>query len=481
MTVSDVRPPSTARMLPLGVGSALVALIVLVAVPWPASLVLLAWALLTGLGSVWPGPLLGLLALSVPVQAVGTLSAGPVSVTMTKLVVAALVAAFVVRFAVGAARIHLTLPVWGYAAIVATLIISILHAKEYGSWAGEVYRWSIAAVVLVIALDVVRDRTSAWWAVAGTGAGILGASALGFYQVIASVGPASFRAGGVIRAYATFGEPNPFAAYLELSVPVFIAITLAGLRAGQWRRRRRLVVASAMVSLIGTLALLLTQSRGGVLGFAAAVFVVVWWSGPRLRRLSLLIGLVVVLVIGLSPAGQRLEARFAGGGFGLERNVQVTPATWANQERLAHWRAGIAMMDAYPWTGVGAGQFNARYREFTQVWRFRIPRGHAHNGYIQMGAQAGVPGLAAMLLFCGTLIAAAWRGLSGARDAVARALALGGLAVVVAFCVHSVFDYLNVLSLGIQLSLAVSLASRPVPHPFAHPVPLGGASARTLG
>ncbi len=473
MTVPRPLTDARLRLLAVAALATAMALGVLLLVPWPASLVLVAWAGLTAVGCLWPGPVLGLLALSVPVQAAGALTAGPVSVTLTKLVLAALVAAFVVRFALGASHIHLTLPVWGYAAVVATLLISILHALELGSWAGEVYRWAIAAVVLVIAQDVVRDRVATWWTVSGIGAGILGASALGFYQVIAEVGPASFQSGGVIRAFATFGEPNPFAAYLELSVPLFLALTLTRLRPGCWRSQSRVLIASGLVSVVGMLALLLTQSRGGVLGFGAAAAVIVWWGGRRLRRFGLIIGLVALIVIGVSPAGQRLGERFAGGGFGLERNVQVTPATWANQERIAHWRAGLAMMEAHPWTGVGAGEFNARYREFTQVWRFRVPRGHAHNGYIQMGAQAGVPGLAAMLFFCGTLLAAARRGLAHAREPADRALALGGFAIAVAFCVHSVFDYLNVLSLGVQLSLVVALATRPLAESFRslHPAP----------
>ena len=443
----------------LALAAAGASLVILWLLPWPMAGLIMLWAALTAAGWFWPGPVLALVAFSVPVQAVGAIHAGPVSVTLTKLVLAALVAAFALRLAARTSRITLSLPVWAYAVIIATLLVSILHVQEVGSWAGEVYRWAIAAVVLVIAQDLVRDQRAAQWALAGIGVGVLAASAAGFYQVIAGVGPASFLSGGVIRAYATFGEPNPFAAYLELSVPLFVALAIASLPAATRERQGRLLFAgTATVALVGTAALLLTQSRGGLLGYAAALAVIVWWSGARLRLLSLLAAVFLVLVVALTPPGQHIAARFIQSGFAVEQDVQVTPATWANQERIAHWRAGIAMMEAYPWTGAGAGQFNVRYREFTKVWRFRIPRGHAHNGYIQMGAQAGVPGLIASFLFAGALLASTWRGFHRALGPANRAVALGGFAVMVAFCVHSVFDYLSVLSLGVQLSLAVALA-----------------------
>lgn len=458
MNARSLRVPRDSGRLSALVG-ALGALLMLWLLPWPFSAVVLLWAVLTIVGWRWPGPLLALVAVSVPVQAAGALHAGPVSVTLTKLALAALVASFAVRLATGTSRITLSLPVWGYAAVLATLLVSILQVRAIGSWAGEVYRWAAAAVVLVIAQDLLRDRVARFWTIAGIGLGVAGASIVGFVQVIAGAGPASFRAGGVTRAYATFGEPNPFAAYLELSVPLFVALAVASLAAEHTAPRRRLlVVASGAVAAMGVLALLLTQSRGGLLGFAAALAVIVWWSGRRGRQAGLVAALLLGAAMGLTPPGQRVAERFVRGGLAVEQNVQVTPATWASQERIAHWRAGIAMMEAYPWTGVGAGQFDLRYREFTRVWRYRIPRGHAHNGFIQMGAQAGVPGLAAFVFYGLALLGATWRGLRTAGGRTDRAIALGGFAIVVAFWVHSVFDYLSVLSLGVALSLVVALA-----------------------
>lgn len=75
-----------------------------------------------------------------------------------------------------------------------------------------------------------------------------------------------------------------------------------------------------------------------------------------------------------------------------------------------------------------------------------------------MGAQGGVPGLLASSVFMLALLFATRRGFHVATGSFRRAIVLGGFAIIVAFCLHSVVDYLSVLSLGVQLSLLVSLA-----------------------
>ena len=64
-----------------------------------------------------------------------------------------------------------------------------------------------------------------------------------------------------------------------------------------------------------------------------------------------------------------------------------------------------------------------------------------------------------MVLFTATLLVAMSRGVARARSRQERAVALGSLGIVVAFSVHSIVDYLNVLSLGLQLAVMVALVT----------------------
>ena len=116
------------------------------------------------------------------------------------------------------------------------------------------------------------------------------------------------------------------------------------------------------------------------------------------------------------------------------------------------------MLRDQPWIGVGAGNFNGNYRENTEVWRFRIPRGHAHNNEIQMGAQSGYTGLIAYLVLLFSVGARIVRGLRGQSPPTSHALAVGALGVLLAVVVHGQFDYLHGLSLSLALALALACA-----------------------
>jgi len=220
-----------------------------------------------------------------------------------------------------------------------------------------------------------------------------------------------------------------------------------------------LTIACCLAAICGLGSVILTQSRGGWLGIAAGVACVAWLLGNAVRWSAVAIGMMAIAVVVLTPAGQQITARLTD-GYGTESNaVLVTPANFAVQERLAHWRAGLAMAEKYPVLGVGAGNYSNRYREFTEVWRFRISRGHAHNAYIQAAAQSGYFGLAAYLAFLAVAGSQLLRGLKRSSGTIQRPLVIGAIGVTVAFAVLNMFDYLHVLSLPLQLSMVWALAT----------------------
>ncbi len=52
---------------------------------------------------------------------------------------------------------------------------------------------------------------------------------VGFYQFFTQTGPESFIIGRFMRAYGTFSQPNPFAGYLGLILPLGVALALVPL------------------------------------------------------------------------------------------------------------------------------------------------------------------------------------------------------------------------------------------------------------
>lgn len=403
-----------------------------------------------------PGMMLALLAVSVPVQAAFVVDIAGSPFTITKLVIVCLAIGWLPRIA--RAHIPVDRVTWGYASILVALVASVVAVQEELRWASIVYQWAVAVFVYIVARTEVRTIRTAQVIVGSMALAVVGISMVAFRQVLAEDGPPSFVVNGVLRAYGTFGEPNPLAAYLELSIPLLLAIVALNAvsrhRAPLCPGMTLLLVAA---TIFGTVALLLTQSRGGGLGFMAACMVIVAMMPVR-WRLGLL-GLAAAVLCGflLTAPGAGLLARMADGFGSLRGPVEVTPANWANEERRAHWEAAIRMFLDRPLSGIGAGEFNQEYRQYTPEWRFRVGRGHAHNGYLHLAAESGLPGLLAFVAWC-TLVSGALIGrIRRPGTDLELMLAVGAGATFVAFMVHSMVDYLNVLSLGIQIALVIAL------------------------
>ncbi len=203
--------------------------------------------------------------------------------------------------------------------------------------------------------------------------------------------------------------------------------------------------------------LVMSQSRGGMIGMAVgfAVVFALLRPGPRSSLVRMapigLIGAIAFLTISIGIVASGVET------FN-NRETLVTPANFAVQERLSHWTAAIEMAKAHPFVGVGAGNFDVNYRDFTQTWRFRIGRGHAHDTYLHFLAQSGVVGLTAyiaMLLGVSLIIVRTIRILP---EGTRLSLLIGAAGITAATGMHAVFEYVHVLSLNLQLVVVWAMA-----------------------
>jgi O-antigen ligase len=141
--------------------------------------------------------------------------------------------------------------------------------------------------------------------------------------------------------------------------------------------------------------------------------------------------------------------------FGDVRGVDINDANYAVLERLAHWQAAIEMAKNNLWGGVGFGNYEPAYGEYALInWPF--PLGHAHNYYLNLLAEIGVPGLAAYLVLWGMI---GWQAAVLVKQLgwPRRGIALGLLAVWVTLSVHHLVDKLYVNNLYIFLGAMLGL------------------------
>jgi O-antigen ligase len=154
--------------------------------------------------------------------------------------------------------------------------------------------------------------------------------------------------------------------------------------------------------------------------------------------------------------------------------VKINDANYAVVERLAHWQAGVRMIEAHPWTGVGFSNYQPVYEQY-RLLNWPMPLGHAHNIYLNVAAETGLPGLLAYLGLWAAIFALTIRAL-GRLSGATRWLALGLLGAWVHLSVHHLFDNLYVnnvhLHIGAMIGLLSAIGAAALtrgPSPPAHP------------
>ena len=185
------------------------------------------------------------------------------------------------------------------------------------------------------------------------------------------------------------------------------------------------------------LAILATGSRGGFLlaGFAGLAVLVIRFTGSAGKLFAALIGAGVLAAAGLAVA--------ASSGSTL---LGATVERFGNDEeaRLVIWPRVLELLGDVMPLGTGIGSF-------TEVYRFTEPLGmvgrkyvnSAHNEFLEIALEAGIPGLAILFAGIAVIFWAGWRALKGGLGAAGdgrRLKAAAGVAIIILIA-HSSFDY----------------------------------------
>jgi len=365
-----------------------------------------------------------------------------------------------------------------------TMVISLTVAFSLRDSVKEVAKWSEVLIILMLGTKYLRTRRQIWMIVIIICLAGISQALLGYAQAFLNLGPASFVRDASLRVYGTFGQPNPYAGYINITLALAIALLLLG---HSWTIR--IFSACTAIPLAG--AEYYSQSKGGWIAIGAAVIFILAVGFPRVRRLLYMAFIVTLCTIGAYLAGkipsQLIDPILTKIGVINISFTNPSPDNYANSERVAHWVAGIHMFLDHPLVGIGIGNYQDAYLAY-HPGVFVIPLGHAHNYYINIAAEAGLLGLTAFLLFLLSIFIAggyayhtisnryhqfkAQRSTQVMMVAVSntiqcfgrlkndRALAIGLLAALLSVCVHNLVDNLYVHAMTSLFALLFVLLIR---------------------
>jgi len=262
--------------------------------------------------------------------------------------------------------------------------------------------------------------------------------------------------------FGTYVNRHHFAALMEMTLGLTLGILFSG---GLKRNRWPFLIAAASVMAI---AIVLTGSRGGMIGFLGLLALITAASiVPRARRrkhrseenraapkrLMIVAGgaAFFLLTVGLTL--------FLGGADPLFRSAGIDPGAGDfTSGRLQFWQTGWKIFLDHPIIGAGLDAFGAAYTRYDiSSGALRVEQ--AHNDYLQILADAGVIGLACVAGFIFLLFRKGLGTIRSSTDDLRRGTAIGALAGCFAILIHSFFDFpLRTPANGFVFLLLVALA-----------------------
>lgn len=221
----------------------------------------------------------------------------------------------------------------------------------------------------------------------------------------------------------------------QLAVLLLAAIPLAvGLRVASRRRRTYLVVLALLIFVVAA-----TGSQGAILGLVVMLVVALLSQQLGLRTggaIMVLVGTASALVLAVFPS--LVDERVSLQEDSTAQDVSVLADVW---------RTAAAMTADSPLVGLGPGSFERFGSDYAGVDdEAGVTLNSAHNTYLEVSTELGVPAALALLALLGCGLVAASRRWSRTQDPFAAAVSAALVGVLVA-----VFFSTQVLTLPLWL------------------------------
>ncbi len=193
---------------------------------------------------------------------------------------------------------------------------------------------------------------------------------LGSYTVIKWCMVTGFRVGG------GFGDANIFAANAVLMLPLAYYLFLS-----EKRFMYKMTLLGMLVLIMG--GFFVAQSRGATAGFLVSLLVMCWGSAKKIKAF---LGVILLIIVLIPFVPESFWSRLGVSGYEQQYGAKVS-----TEAHIQRWVAGLNMIKEHPLLGVGLDNCYftmSRYNPELEGLR----GAQAHNGYIEIAAELGVPG-----------------------------------------------------------------------------------------
>jgi O-antigen ligase len=239
------------------------------------------------------------------------------------------------------------------------------------------------------------------------------------------------------RGSGTFLNPNNFAGYLEMIVPLALAYTVMS----RFGATIKVLLAYAVLAMLA--GILVSLSRGGILAMAATlVLFCLVLLAQRDFWLPALVTLAALLLAGIVFTEQfgSLQRRFAS----AFHNEKVD-----SNGRIFYWQAAWQLYARNPAWGIGPGHFDEEFSLVRPAPVQNRPE-YVHNDYLNTLCEWGAAGMGIVVVTCGLLawgVVRTWRAARrpandfGARKSDRTSFLVGASVGVAGSMLHCIVDF----------------------------------------
>lgn len=287
---------------------------------------------------------------------------------------------------------------WGIAFICFFLLVSVLITSVSGKTIPQVWRVLTGIALFYALVNWGVSRTRIRYLFKGT-------VVVGFLLAFIAPFSVQWAVDKLTFIPATFYQrflllvqdyihPNVLAGSLILLLPFPLAYLMFGWKKVNWHER---LLAITAVLLILTM-LVLTRSRGAWIAAAVSIIILLLLRDRRSWLLLLLAGVGLLFLAYQFGVTNILETAVYSNSIG----------DWDG--RLEIWTRAVNLTRDFPFTGIGLGSFKdlaERFYAYDIYAPEYIP--HAHNLFMQITVDLGIPGIVAWLSILLTMIYISWQ------------------------------------------------------------------------
>ncbi len=236
-----------------------------------------------------------------------------------------------------------------------------------------------------------------------------------------------------------FGNPNFAANFIAINTPFALSLFIKSPLSG------------GVIFTISYTALIMLGTRGALLAFFVGFIFFFWWTkkmGYKVLKPIILSIVIMIIITGIYSTPNPLNQR----NLPIWQKLESTKEFLAKAEdkgsikaRLTFWKTALLMIEKHPIKGVGPGRFGYFYPFYQKeiLKKDTSPKKHAynakraHNEYIQVLSETGIPGFLVFVIMLYLLISNGIKKIKETKSLTILAFASG----IGIFLIHSLFSF----------------------------------------